>query len=107
MRVKNRVVLTPHGHLVSSLWGSEKDAARHIAYWRARAAAGWVDGVSAHVRNPLPPGFEPTGVGAQVHGHFRQPYFVDRVGRLAETLHEQDSRLTEQMILQGGMPHGA
>ena len=23
MRVKNRVVLTPHGHLVSSLWGSD------------------------------------------------------------------------------------
>ena len=107
MQVRNRVVLTPHGHLVSSLWGNEKDAERHIASWRARAEAGWVDGVSAHVRNPLPPGFEPTGAGAQIHGHFRQPYFVDRVERLADVLHEQDTRLSVQMILQGGTPHAA
>jgi 2,4-dienoyl-CoA reductase-like NADH-dependent reductase (Old Yellow Enzyme family) len=96
----------PHGHLVSSLWGTDRDADGHIEYWRKRTHAGWVDGVSAHVRNSLVPGFEPTGVGAITDGHFRAPYFVDRVGRLAETLHVDDTRLTVQMILQGGMPHG-
>jgi 2,4-dienoyl-CoA reductase-like NADH-dependent reductase (Old Yellow Enzyme family) len=106
MTLKNRVVLPPHGHLVSSLWGTDRDADGHIEYWRKRTHAGWVDGVSAHVRNSLVPGFEPTGVGAITDGHFRAPYLVDRVGRLAETLHVDDTRLTVQMILQGGMPHG-
>src|SRR5690606_6677017 len=77
VELKNRVVLPPHGHVVSSLWGTEEEAERHIGYWAARTGAGWVDGVSAHVRNLVPPGFEPTGVGAQVPGHFRQPWFVD------------------------------
>jgi hypothetical protein len=99
MRVGNRVVLTPHGHLVSSLRGSEKDAERHIAYWRARAEAGWVDGVSAQLRNPLPPGFEPIGVGANPRP-LPAAEFVDRVGRLADVRREQDTRLTVQMILQ-------
>src|SRR5699024_11086179 len=67
----------------------------------------WIDGVSAHVRNNLIPGFEPTGVGSQRDGHFRQPYFIDRVGKLAELLHADDSILTVQMISQGGMPHAA
>lgn len=105
--LKNRVVLPPHAHVVSTLWGTEEDAERHLGYWAARTSAGWVDGVSAHVRNHLIPGFEPTGVGAQYDGHFRQPYFLDRVGRLAEILHADDTILTVQMILQGGMPHAA
>ncbi|GEB14557.1 oxidoreductase [Pimelobacter simplex] len=105
--VKNRVVLPPHAHVVSSLWGSDAEAERHLGYWAARTSAGWVDGVSAHVRNHLIPGFEPTGVGAQRDGHFRQPYFLDRVGRLADLLHADDTILTVQMILQGGMPHAA
>lgn len=107
MALKNRVMLPPHGHVVSSLWGTVEMARGHIDYWRARTDAAWVDGVSAHVRNTMVPGFEPTGVGAQSDGHFRQPYFLDRVGRLAEVLHADDTRLTVQMILQGGMPHGA
>lgn len=105
--VKNRVVLPPHAHVVSSLWGSDDDVAGHLAYWAARTEAGWVDGVSAHVRNSLIPGFEPTGIGAITDGHFRQPWFVDRVGRLADLLHAEETVLTVQMILQGGMPHAA
>lgn len=102
--LKNRIVLTPHAHVVSSLWASDEEAAGHIAYWKARTDAAWVDGVSAHVRNRLVPGFEPTGVGAQTHGHFRAPFFQDRVSALAETLHAAGTVLTVQMILQGGMP---
>ncbi|WP_201791382.1 FAD-dependent oxidoreductase [Aeromicrobium sp. PE09-221] len=105
-RLKNRVVLTPHAHVVSSLWGTEDDARGHIAYWRARTDAAWIDGVSAHVRNRVPPGFEPSGIGAQIPGHFRTPFFMDRVGELAETVHADGTILTVQMILQGGMPHG-
>lgn len=107
LTLKNRVMAPPHGHLVSTLWGTEEEAAGHIAYWQRRSSVGWVDGISAHLRNPLVPGFDPTGVGSQVHGHYRLPFFVERVGRLAQVLHADDTRLTVQMILQGGMPHGA
>lgn len=48
---------------------SDTEAGEHITYWRNRRDAAWVDGVSAHVHNPLVAGFAPTGVGAQVHGH--------------------------------------
>ncbi len=105
MTVRNRVMLPPHGHVVSSLWGSEDEARRHIQYWQGRTDAGWVDGVSAHVRNNLAPGFEPTGVGAVVGGHVREGWFVDRVGRLTQALHAEDTRLTVQLIMQGGMPN--
>lgn len=104
--LKNRVVLTPHAHVVSSLWGTDEEARGHIAYWKARTDAAWIDGVSAHVRNRVPPGFEPSGIGAQTPGHFRAPFFMDRVGELAETVHADGTILTVQMILQGGMPHG-
>lgn len=104
--LKNRIVLTPHAHVVSSLWGTEQEAAGHIAYWKARTDAAWIDGVSAHVRNRIVPGFEPTGIGSQIPGNFRQPYFHDRVNALAETLHSAGTVLTVQMILQGGMPGG-
>lgn len=106
LTLKNRAVLTPHAHVVSSLWASDDEARGHIAYWKARTSAAWIDGVSAHVRNRMPDGFDPTGVGAQRDGNFRQPYFLDRVGELAETVHADGTALTVQMILQGGMPHG-
>ena len=105
MRVKNRVVLPPHAHVMASLWGREIEVGEHLAYWRERPDVGWVDGVSSHVRNTLVPGFEPTGVGAVTEGSLRAPYFVDRVGRLAEIVHANDTRLTVQIIFQGGMPH--
>jgi 2,4-dienoyl-CoA reductase-like NADH-dependent reductase (Old Yellow Enzyme family) len=40
MKLRNRIMLPPHGSAIGDLWGSPQDAARNIAYWRLRAADG-------------------------------------------------------------------
>ncbi|MEY9212418.1 FAD-dependent oxidoreductase [Thermobifida halotolerans] len=109
MDLPNRIMATPHATPIGNLWSAdEAEADRNIAYWaaRARAGLGWVGGISAALENHLVPGFEPTGVGATVHGVFRLPHFHDRVRKLSDTLHEAGARVTAQIIMQGGMPHG-
>lgn len=109
MELPNRITATPHASLIGSLWGPDEDEAdRNIAYWRTRARAGlgWVAGISAALENQLIPGFEPTGVGARANGVFRLPWFHDRMRRMSDTLHAEGTRVTAQIIMQGGMPHG-
>lgn len=109
MKLSNRLVATPHAALIGALWGpSEADADRNIAYWveRARHGMSWMGGISAALENNLIPGFEPTGVGARIHGVFRQPFFHDRMRRMTGQLHAYDCYATAQVIIQGGMPHG-
>jgi 2,4-dienoyl-CoA reductase-like NADH-dependent reductase (Old Yellow Enzyme family)/thioredoxin reductase len=107
MRLRNRIMLPPHGRLTGDLFGSERAAARNIAYWRTRAADGvaWVCGLNGFVANTLTPGFEPTGVGATTHGVFRLPQFRERAARYAEALHAEGTYASAQLIMQGGMPH--
>ncbi len=64
----------------------------------------WLGGGPNFVRNPLPPGFEPTGVGAHGPGFFRDPRYPDRIGELAARVHAGGGLLSVQMVLQGGMP---
>jgi hypothetical protein len=80
MKLRNRIMLPPHGSAIGDLWGSPQDAARNIAYWRARAADGaaWLDAVRGRVRNRVVPGFEPHGYGAETTGNYRSPLFVER-----------------------------
>ncbi len=59
------------------------------------------------MRNPLPPGFEPAGVGASTDGTFRCPNFVANYREYVEEVHSHGAVSTIQMILQGGMPLGA
>lgn len=109
MELPNRIMATPHATPIGNLWSpDEAEADRNIAYWaaRARAGLGWVGGISAALENRLVPGFEPTGVGAAAHGVFRLPHFHDRIRKLTDTLHEAGARVTAQIIMQGGMPHG-
>jgi 2,4-dienoyl-CoA reductase-like NADH-dependent reductase (Old Yellow Enzyme family)/thioredoxin reductase len=56
------------------------------------------------VRNPLVPGFEPTGVGANGPGLFRHPLFVERLTEMMDRLHAAGGFGSVQMVLQGGMP---
>ncbi len=56
------------------------------------------------MRNPLIPGFEPTGVGANGPGMFREPNFVERVGRFMARLHAAGGFGSVQFVQQGGMP---
>jgi 2,4-dienoyl-CoA reductase-like NADH-dependent reductase (Old Yellow Enzyme family)/thioredoxin reductase len=107
MALRNRIVLPPHGRLTGDLFGSERDAARNVAYWRSRAAdgAGWICGLNGFVGNRLIPGFEPTGVGATSRGVFRLPQFRDRAAQYAQAVQAEGACASAQLIMQGGMPH--
>lgn len=109
MTLRNRVMLPPHASAIGNIFGTDEDAARNIAYFERRVAAGvsWVGSVSSHVANTLIPGFEPTGVGAATTGFFRLPFFVERIQAFCDALHRMGSAVTVQMVHQGGMPHGA
>jgi 2,4-dienoyl-CoA reductase-like NADH-dependent reductase (Old Yellow Enzyme family)/thioredoxin reductase len=106
MSLDHRLVMAPHGGSTGSLLGSERDFERYCAYWGARIAGGvqWVGGGPTFVRNPLVPGFEPTGVGAFGPGFFRHPRFVERLGAYMERLHAAGGFGSVQFVLQGAMP---
>jgi dimethylglycine catabolism A len=58
------------------------------------------------VKNPLPVGFEPTGVGSHGPGFFRHPLYRERTGEFVRRLHEAGAAVSVQMVQQGGMPTG-
>lgn len=99
MELRNRVMMPPHASAIGSIWGTDEDARRNIAYFeqRARAGVAWVGSLSTHVRNTFIPGFEPTGVGAVFGGDFRRPYFVERVQAFTDALHALGTAVTVQM----------
>jgi len=108
MQLRNRVMLPPHASAIGNIWGTEDEARRNIAYFERRCAddgVAWVGSLSTHLRNTVVPGFEPTGVGAATLGHFRLPYFVERVQQFTDSLHALGTAVTVQMVHQGGMPH--
>jgi 2,4-dienoyl-CoA reductase-like NADH-dependent reductase (Old Yellow Enzyme family) len=109
MALRNRIMVPPHGSGIGNLWGSEDDAARNIAYWQARArdGAAWVDAVRGRVQNPLIPGFEPSGYGAETRGNYRAPNYVERVQRFVTALHDAGATVTSQLTVIGGVPHAS
>ncbi len=106
MDLDHRIVFPPHSGGRGSLTGRPDQFERYAAYWleRVRAGVQWVGGAPNFVRNPLIPGFEPTGVGASGPGSFRQPTFVERLGELSQRIHDAGGYATVQMVMQGGMP---
>lgn len=106
--LKNRVIAPPHAALLGNLFGSEAEAERYIGYWQAIAegGTGYLVALNGFVENLLPPGFDPAGVGSRKGGVFRNPLFVERMGRIAADAHANGARVGTQMIMQGGMPHG-
>lgn len=107
MALRNRIMLPPHASAIGNLWGSADDAARHTAYWEARArdGASWIDGVRGRVQNRLIPGFEPHGYGAETRGNYRLPNFVERVQQFVTTMHAAGATVTSQLTVIGGVPH--
>jgi 2,4-dienoyl-CoA reductase-like NADH-dependent reductase (Old Yellow Enzyme family) len=106
MSLGHRLVVPPHSGGGGALLGTEEQFERMCRYWLARVEGGmqWVGGGPVFVRNPLIPGFEPSGIGANAEGFFRHPWFVDRMGRYMNRLHSAGGFGTVQMVLQGGMP---
>ncbi|MFJ9317688.1 FAD-dependent oxidoreductase [Pimelobacter simplex] len=106
MRLRNRVMVPPHGSGIGNLWGTEAEAEVHMAYWESRAldGASWIDGVRGRVRNPVIPGFETGGYGAETLGNYRQPNYIERVQELAHRLHRAGAVVTSQLTVIGGVP---
>ena len=106
MSLGHRLVVPPHSGGGGALLGTEEQFDRMCRYWLARVEGGmqWVGGGPVFVRNPLIPGFEPSGIGANADGFFRHPAFTDRLGRYMDRLHAAGGFGTVQMVLQGGMP---
>lgn len=106
MRLRNRIMVPPHGSGIGNLWGTEEQAETHIAYWESRVqdGAAWIDGVRGRVRNNIIPGFETGGYGAETLGNYRQPNYVERVSRLAGRLHDAGGVVTSQLTVIGGVP---
>jgi 2,4-dienoyl-CoA reductase-like NADH-dependent reductase (Old Yellow Enzyme family)/thioredoxin reductase len=109
MELRNRIAVPTHAAGAGRILGSEKEAERFIAYYtrRARGGAALIGGSSTFLRSPLIPGYEPTGVGAVMRGSYRHPLFVERHKRYMDALHQAGACGTVQMIIQGGLPHGA
>ncbi len=108
LRLDHRIVVPPHGGGNGNLLGSAAEFEQHCALWLAKVRGGvqWVGGGPNFVANPLPPGFEPTGVGAHGPGFFRDPQYPQRIGEFARRVHDAGGVLSVQMVLQGGMPIG-
>jgi len=108
MSLKNRFMTPPHASAIGNIYGTDEEAARNIAYFEDRCKAGiaWIGALSTWVRNTIPPGFEPTGVGAPTLGFFRLPFFVERIQQFSDMAHRYGTTTTVQMVHQGGMPHG-
>jgi 2,4-dienoyl-CoA reductase-like NADH-dependent reductase (Old Yellow Enzyme family) len=106
MQLDHRLVVPPHSGGGGRLLDTEAMFDRHCSYWLERVKGGvqWVGGGPTFVRNPLIPGFEPTGIGSNGPGLFRHPKFVERMGEYLDRLHRAGGFGTVQFVLQGGMP---
>ena len=108
LRLANRLMAPPHASAINDPFGSDEQADSHFGYWKPRVEAGlgWVDGITGYIANRVPPGFDPTGLGAVTEGVFRRPVFHERAVRYAELLHANGAFATVQLLLQGGTPLG-
>jgi 2,4-dienoyl-CoA reductase-like NADH-dependent reductase (Old Yellow Enzyme family) len=106
MQLDHRLVVPPHSGGSGRLLETEELFEQHCAYWVERVNGGvqWVGGGPTFVRNPLIPGFEPTGVGSNGPGYFRHPLFAERMGTYVDRVHRAGGFATVQFVLQGGMP---
>ncbi len=109
LQLDHRLVVPPHGGGNGNLLGSDAEFEQHCALWAAKARGGfqWLGGGPNFVKNPLPIGFEPSGVGAHGPGFFRDPRYPERIGEFARRLHDAGAVVSVQMVQQGGMPIGA
>jgi 2,4-dienoyl-CoA reductase-like NADH-dependent reductase (Old Yellow Enzyme family)/thioredoxin reductase len=104
---RSRVMMPPHTSAIGNLWGTEDEAAKNLAYLRLRAESGiaWAT-IPGRLGNVLNPGFEPSGMSAEVRGVFRLPLYGERVRRFADVMHEAGALAATQFTMIGGYPHG-
>ena len=106
LSLDHRMVVPPHGGGNGGLLGDEASFEQHCALWLAKAKGGmqWLGGGPNFVRNPMPVGFEATGVGSHGPGLFRHPLYPHRIAEFARRMHDAGAVVSVQMVQQGGMP---
>src|SRR4051794_39785027 len=100
-------MMPPHTSAIGNLWGSEEEAAANLAYMKLRAESGiaWAT-IPGRIANVLNPGFEPSGMSAEVRGVFRLPVYRERVQRFADVMHEAGGPAATPVPSMGGVPPG-
>ncbi len=108
LSLDHRLVVPPHGGGGGGLVGTDDEFETYAAIWVAKATGGmrWLGTAPGLVRNPVPVGFEPSGVGAHGPGHFRSPLYRPRMREFARRVHDAGAYLSVQMVQQGGKPLG-
>src|SRR5690606_17829603 len=103
IELRNRVIMPPHSSAIGSLWGSDADAEKAIAYLRSRAEAGvsWTT-MPGRLANVLHTGFEPTGMSAETKGWFRLPVYHERVSAYVDAIHSVGAYAAQQLTMIGG-----
>ena len=110
LRLKNRIVVPTHAAGAGRILGTEREAERFIAYYvrRARGGAAWIGGSLDVPALAADPRLSSRRASARcVRGSYRHPLFVERHRRYMDALHARARTATVQMIIQGGLPHGA
>jgi len=104
LNLSHRITVPPHG--AGNMVGSDREFEAYKSYYVARVTGGidWVGGGPLYVANPLPPGFEPSGLGAYGPGLLRHPRFEKRFQTLMNEIHLAGGVGTAQLVLQGGKP---
>jgi len=107
LALRNRVIMPPHSSAIGNLWGTDREAEQAIAYLQSRADAGvsWTT-IQGRLGNLLIPGFEPSGVSAEILGHFRLPVYIERVSSYVRAMHSAGAFAAQQLTMIGGFPHG-
>ncbi|WP_028463375.1 FAD-dependent oxidoreductase [Nocardia sp. 348MFTsu5.1] len=108
MTLRNRIMVPTHAFADGNLLGTPAEAARFVGYYqeKARGGSSWVCGSSMHLRTPVGPGFEPSGMGAFKDGMFRNELYVPRAAQFAEAIHSEGAYASMQIVFMGGTPHG-
>ena len=70
LRLSNRLMAPPHASAINDLFGTPEQAESHLGDPgpQVEAGLGWVDGITGYIGNHVPPGFDPTGLGAVTQG---------------------------------------
>lgn len=105
MQLQSRVMSPPHFSAIGNLWGTDRDAAKTLAYWNRRMDRNLgLIVITGRIAHHLIPGFEPTGMSADPVGFFRLPVWKERACAFRDAAHARGVKVAVQMTMIGNHP---